>query len=106
IEARAERFLAQLQAQSGSPGAYSLQAVASASGGGALPEITMPSFAVAVAIAALNPDDVSKQLRLGNPAVLSRVKDGVTLIDFRTVLPQDEEALLRRILACSSEESP
>ncbi len=69
-----------------------------------MPEITMPSWAVA--ITASNPDDVARQLRLGDPAVLSRVKDGVTLIDFRTVLPRDEEALLRRILACSSEKLP
>ena len=50
IRARAERLLQQLQAKSASPGAFSLQAVASASGGGALPEMTVPSWAVAIAI--------------------------------------------------------
>jgi len=104
IRARGERFLHQLQAKSGSPGAFSLKEVASASGGGALPEITVPSWAVAIATS--NPDDVAKQLRLGSPAVLARVKDGSTLIDLRTVLPRDEEALLQRVLSCSLEQSP
>jgi len=99
IRTRAERLLQQLQAKSASPGVFSLQAVASASGGGALPEITVPSWAVA--IASSNPDDVARQLRLGNPAVLARVKDASTLIDLRTVLPRDEEALVHRMLACT-----
>jgi L-seryl-tRNA(Ser) seleniumtransferase len=64
-----------------------------------LPEITVPSWAVA--IASSNPDDVARQLRLGNPAVLARVKDASTLIDLRTVLPRDEEALVHRMLACT-----
>ena len=104
IRARAEKLLQQLRAQSASPGAYSLQPVASASGGGALPEMTMPSWAVAIMSA--NPDDVARQLRLGNPAVFARVKDGSTLIDLRTVLPRDEEALAHRILGCSFAPSP
>jgi L-seryl-tRNA(Ser) seleniumtransferase len=104
IRARADRLLQQLQAKSASADAFSVQAVASASGGGALPEIAVPSWAVAVRAA--NPDDVSRQLRLGSPAVLSRVKDGSVLIDLRTVLPRDEEALLQRIFACSLEQSP
>jgi L-seryl-tRNA(Ser) seleniumtransferase len=103
IRIRAEKLLQQLQAQSVSPGLFTVQSVASASGGGALPEITVPSWAVA--IRAANPDDVARRLRLGSPAVLSRVKDGSTLIDLRTVLPRDEEALLQRLIACSLEQS-
>lgn len=102
IRARAERLLQQIQAPSTSASAFSVQAVASASGGGALPEITVPSWAIAIASA--NPDHVARQLRTGNPAVFARVQDGNTLIDLRTVLPHDEEALLHRLLACSLEE--
>jgi L-seryl-tRNA(Ser) seleniumtransferase len=99
LRARAESLLKQLHATSRSPGAFELQQVASASGGGALADRTVPSWAVA--IRSSNPDDVARQLRTGSPAVFSRVKDHNTLIDVRTVLPHDEETLVERILECS-----
>jgi L-seryl-tRNA(Ser) seleniumtransferase len=98
IRTRAERSLARLQSESASPNAFSLQEVASASGGGALPEIAVPSWAIA--ISAANADHCARQLRLGNPSVFSRVQDGKVLIDLRTVLPHDEEALVKCLLAC------
>jgi L-seryl-tRNA(Ser) seleniumtransferase len=101
IRVRAEGMLERLRSQSRSPGPFSLQSVCSAPGGGALPELTIPSWAIA--ISSPSPDRVARQLRLGSPAVFSRVQEGCTLIDLRTVLPQDDEALLGRILACSLE---
>jgi L-seryl-tRNA(Ser) seleniumtransferase len=98
IRPRAERTLAGLQAGSTSPAAFSLAAVTSASGGGALPEISVPSWAIA--IAPTNPDHFAQQLRLGEPAILARVQSGRVLIDLRTVLPHDEDALVQRLLAC------
>jgi L-seryl-tRNA(Ser) seleniumtransferase len=103
LRARAGNLLERLQARSPSPQALSLQQVSSAPGGGALPDITVPSWAVV--ITASNPDDVARRLRMGTPAVLSRVKDRSTLIDLRTVLPDDEAALIERILECSLTES-
>jgi L-seryl-tRNA(Ser) seleniumtransferase len=104
IRRRGESLVALLRAQSASPSAFSLEAVASASGGGALPEMTLPSYAIAIASPA--PHDVAKQLRLGSPAVLPRVHEGSTLIDLRTVQPKDEDALLERVLAYSLERAP
>jgi L-seryl-tRNA(Ser) seleniumtransferase len=98
IRTRAERLLARLQAESTSPAAFSLEAVASASGGGALPEMTVPSWAVA--ISASRADHFARQLRLGTPSVFSRVQEGKVLIDLRTVLPHDEDALVKCLLAC------
>lgn len=99
IRSRAESLLAQLRARSSSPEAFSLQSVSSAPGGGALPDQTLPSWAVA--ISSSNPDHVSKQLRLGSPAVFARVQDGRVLIDLRTVLPEDENVLLSRLCEVS-----
>lgn len=98
IRIRAERLLARLSAQSTTANRYSLQAVQSASGGGALPEQTLPSWAIA--IAADQPDEVSKKLRLGSPSVLARVQEGSVWLDLRTVLLEDEELLVRRMLYC------
>ena len=74
---------------------------------GGMPDPFDPRFAMAaeraIAIAAPRPDHVSCQLRLGSPAVFSRVQQGATLIDLRTVLPDDDDALVRRILDCAIE---
>jgi L-seryl-tRNA(Ser) seleniumtransferase len=100
LRPRAQRLLEQLQASSQSPGVFSLQSVASASGGGALPELTLPSWALA--IASPYPDQVAQQLRLGSPAVFARVQEGSTLIDLRTVLSEDDAVLLQRLLATTA----
>jgi L-seryl-tRNA(Ser) seleniumtransferase len=99
IHARADRLIEELRRMSPQAERYSVQAVASAPGGGSLPDKTLPSWAIA--IASDSADHVARQLRLGAPAVLARVQDGCTLIDLRTVRPADEERLIRRILECS-----
>jgi L-seryl-tRNA(Ser) seleniumtransferase len=104
LHTRAERLVQQIRALSPSPQTYSLQQVDSASGGGALPDIAVPSWAIAITTS--NPDDVARRLRLGIPAVLSRVKDQSTLIDVRTILPHDEDALVHRVLDCTSTQLP
>jgi L-seryl-tRNA(Ser) seleniumtransferase len=97
IRPRAERLLSQLQALISNPNIFCLQAVASASGGGALPELPLPSWAIA--ISAASADDLSRRLRLGEPAILTRIQDGRVLIDLRTVLAADEEAMIGRLVA-------
>jgi L-seryl-tRNA(Ser) seleniumtransferase len=101
IRDRAETLLAQLRCRSKSPDAFFLQSVSSAPGGGTLPAQTLSSWAVA--ISTLNPDHVLRELRLGSPAVFARVQAGCVLIDLRTVLPEDEQALLTRLCETSVE---
>lgn len=101
IRARAERMLEQLHSECGSSSSFSLQAVSSASGGGALPDQSVPSWAIAISTS--NPDHVARELRLGDPSVFSRVQEGCVLIDLRTVLPEDEESLRSRILASAAD---
>jgi L-seryl-tRNA(Ser) seleniumtransferase len=101
IRPRAERLLDQLRSTAKSPNLFSVQAVSSAPGGGALPELTVPSWAIA--ISGSSADRFARQLRLGDPAVFARVQDDRVLIDLRTVLPEDEPALCRRLVECSAE---
>lgn len=66
----------------------------SLSGGGATPEQSLPSWLVAL------PGDaaaVERQLRLGDPPVISRIEDGHALLDPRTVFPAEEDALMARL---------
>jgi L-seryl-tRNA(Ser) seleniumtransferase len=101
VRRRAEQLVDRLNAQSPSPNLFSLQAVASAPGGGALAGQTVPSWAVA--ISGPNPEQIAKRLRVGTPAVVTRLQDGCNLIDLRTVLVEDEEALARRLLESVTE---
>lgn len=97
IRQRAERLVEGLRIRD--PRAaeiFSIQEVASAPGGGALAGYTISSWAIAVA--APHADRFAEGLRLGTPAVLARVQDGRNLIDLRTVLSEDEEPLIRRLI--------
>ena len=96
IQRRAERLVERLRALSSSPNRFSLQAVESAPGGGALAGQTLPSWAVA--ISGPNSERIAERLRLGAPAVISRLQEGCNLIDLRTVLAEDEEPLAVRLL--------
>ena len=101
IRSRAERFVDELRKKSSRPDKYSVQSVASAPGGGSLPDSTLSSWAIA--IESQSADHVARQLRLGSPAVFARVQERCTLLDLRTVRPEDEDRLIRRILDCSLE---
>lgn len=98
LRPRAEQLMRRLQSAS-SAVTFTLESVASASGGGALPELALPSWAVGMATA--DTDHLAMRLRLGEPAVFSRVQEGKVLIDLRTVLPQDDETLVHCLLAAT-----
>lgn len=66
-------------------------------GGGSLPEESLPSRVVALDETTLpaSAEAVAAALRHGDPAVVVRIEHGQLLIDPRTVLPDDEAALLQ-----------
>ncbi len=75
-------------------------------GGGSLPDLPLPT-----AVLAITPDKISdaqfaERLRLGNPAVVARTQERQALFDLRTVLPGQEDDLLRAIVAALKVESP
>jgi L-seryl-tRNA(Ser) seleniumtransferase len=98
IRVRAEQLAERLRTHFISPDVVTVEPVSSASGGGALPELLIPSWAVAISCASA--DNAARQLRMGRPAVFCRVQDGRILVDLRTVLRDDEKSLLGRILEC------
>jgi L-seryl-tRNA(Ser) seleniumtransferase len=91
LRARAERVAAAL-----GPVA-AVAACASAVGGGSLPGETLPSFAVALAVAA--PDELARRLRMGELAVVGRIADGRLLLDVRTVLAEQDAELVSAVQA-------
>ena len=76
--------------------------VRSTVGGGSLPEETLPSWALAfdsasLAARGLTLDSAAAALRAGDPAVVARIADDRLLLDPRTIFPEEEPALLKRL---------
>jgi L-seryl-tRNA(Ser) seleniumtransferase len=98
IRARADQLVEQLRSRFSSSDVFAVEAISSAPGGGALPELSIPSWAVAISCDSAN--YFARELRMGRPAVFCRVQDDRVLIDLRTVLPEDDKTLMGRILEC------
>lgn len=64
-------------------------------GGGSLPGETLPTSLVALQFP--SPDEMAHRLRTAEPAVVGRIEEGRFILDPRTVLPDEEEALLSAI---------
>ncbi len=69
----------------------------SAIGGGSLPGETLPTWVLAIPCRAIpgGPDAVLARLRQGETPVIARIVDGQVLLDPRTVLPEEEPALIK-----------
>ena len=63
-------------------------------GGGALPQAPLPSRALALTVPPLAPQELEARLRQAGTPVIGRVEHGVVLLDLRTMLPGDQEALM------------
>ena len=67
-------------------------------GGGAAPERPVPGEALAL------PGDPAllERLRAGNPPVVGYIREGVLILDLRTVDPEDDEVLIQAVQAASA----
>src|SRR5262249_39590919 len=65
-------------------------------GGGSLPEQELKTVVVALS-AGIGDERLAERLRTGDPAVLPRVQAGRVLLDVRTVLPGQEDALVEAV---------
>lgn len=74
----------------------------SRAGGGALPMADIPTTVVRVAPAHVSPVELEQRLRLGEPAVIARIRDDRLLLDPRTLLERDEPVVVARIAAVLS----
>ncbi len=63
-------------------------------GGGALPQAPLPSRALALTVAPLTPQALEARLRQAGTPVIGRVEHGLVVLDLRTMLPGDQEALM------------
>lgn len=61
-------------------------------GGGCLPEVAIPSLAVAIADS--HPTKRAAWLRANRPAIISRIEAGKVLLDLRTIAPEEDAAVI------------
>jgi L-seryl-tRNA(Ser) seleniumtransferase len=62
-------------------------------GGGALPQVSLPSRALALALPPLSPQQLEARLRQAQPPIIARIEQDTLLLDLRTLLPDDLPAL-------------
>lgn len=67
----------------------------STAGGGSLPGETLPTWLLS--LDASSPERLLARLRQSNPPIIARVQDGRAVFDPRTVLPEQDEALVRAL---------
>ncbi|MGI9048207.1 MAG: aminotransferase class V-fold PLP-dependent enzyme, partial [Rubrobacteraceae bacterium] len=65
------------------------------SGGGTLPVYEIPSYAVR--LGGTDADTLAAKLRAADPPVVGRVYEGRLWLDLRTLLPDDEESVVRAV---------
>ena len=65
------------------------------SGGGTLPTYEIPSFAVR--LGGTDPETLAAELRTSEPPVIGRVREERLWLDVRTLLPEDEEAVIEAL---------
>ncbi len=98
LRLRCEDWRSRLHTQAG----IDVIETASAIGGGSLPGETLPSWGLT--IRSDHPDAIARSLRTGQPAIMPHIEHDQLILDARTVLPDQDQALidgLNRVLTSS-----
>jgi L-seryl-tRNA(Ser) seleniumtransferase len=77
----------------------------SRAGGGALPEVDLPTYAVSIKSDEISVNELEERLRKGNPPIIARIKEDSLIIDARTVRDKDLEGLVKGIKSALSQGS-
>src|SRR5207237_1257711 len=93
---RAEQLAERLAALPGIALAAAAEDVAYV-GGGSLPDQALKTWVVQVAARDISDAELGQRLRTGAPAVMSRLRDGMVLLDVRTIFPEQEAALVEAV---------
>jgi L-seryl-tRNA(Ser) seleniumtransferase len=71
-------------------------------GGGSLPEESLPTFLLALDVK--SPDRFLEALRGQNPPIIARTENDRILLDPRTIMPDEEVALLEGLVSALREQ--
>ncbi|MBM4136262.1 MAG: L-seryl-tRNA(Sec) selenium transferase [Nitrospira sp.] len=96
IKARAKKIASQLSKHiKGVP--LQVQTDSTRAGGGALPEVSLPTYVVSIKPNDISVDELEERLRKGNPPIIARIKEEALFIDAKTVRNSDVDDLVRGI---------
>jgi L-seryl-tRNA(Ser) seleniumtransferase len=76
----------------------------SRAGGGALPEVDLPTYVVSIKSDEISVNELEERLRKGNPPIIARIKEDSLIIDARTVRDRDLSGLVKGIRSALSKE--
>jgi L-seryl-tRNA(Ser) seleniumtransferase len=68
-------------------------------GSGSVPVETLPTFVLNVEPDSVAPEELARRLRKGDPAVFVRVHKDALYLDFRTIFPEEDAAVLAALRA-------
>ncbi len=94
IQARSKRIAAELKKITGDAN-VSVIRDSSKAGGGSLPEVDFPTYAVCIKPALVSVNELEVRLRSGCPPVIARLKEDSLLLDARTIRKQEIGDLVR-----------
>ena len=100
LQERAEGLAARVRDVSGIASAQAVADVAFV-GGGSLPDQKMPTWVVEVQARAVDEMTLAQRLRLGDPAVMGRVREGKIVLDVRTVFPDQVDELVQALTSAA-----
>ncbi|MDY0339852.1 MAG: L-seryl-tRNA(Sec) selenium transferase [Coriobacteriia bacterium] len=103
IEARAGALASAIRDACGESCSVTVQPDVSRAGGGALPMKDIPTTVVAIEPRSISAVVLEERLRLGEPTVIARIKDGRVLFDPRTLRVTEEPEVVSAV-ACAARE--
>ena len=94
--ARAGEIAARIKERCAGELEVTIEEAESSIGGGSFPSNPLRSVLVQITLRGSRAEKIAARLRAGSPAVLVRVREQSVMIDPRTVLPGEEDALIER----------
>jgi len=76
----------------------------SRAGGGALPEVDLPTYVVSIKSDEISVNELEERLRKGTPPIIARIKEDSLIIDARTLRDRDLSGLIKGIRSALSKE--
>jgi len=73
-------------------------------GGGSLPDQTVKTCVLEVEANGLGDEELAHRLRIGDPPVIGRLRDGKLVLDVRTIFPRQEDDLIHAIRRAARKE--
>jgi len=95
---RAERLAPQMAAAEAIESAEPLDSTTYL-GGGSIPTQELPTCCIALKPASMTVDRLAAALRTGKPSVVGRIQEERLLLDLRTVMPRQDQALVEAVTA-------